>query len=371
VIDPDGGAALYWYDAANRMTNVVSPDAKATYYAYDASGLMTRRLLGNLSASYFVYDTAGRLTELKNVDSDGSPLSYFTYGRLPGGNIAKILREGGNAVYYEYDDADKLVKETWRDSGHAQVYCFAYDYDAAGNRVAEDKDGVPTYYHYDAANQLTNKWIGGGEATYYAYDENGSLVTEYAQSADEATYYEYNDNGLTSKIIPPAGDPTEFYYDGRMQRFAASFAGTVAYFGWDGMNQLVEKDSSLSTVAQHTHGATPIQGIGSVIVTKRSAEYQYPHYDHRGSLFVLEDTGTTDLEAEYNAFGEELQRSGAAVSRFGYQGTAWMRLDSGLYVSPTQFYDPGPGRFIQENPWPCVRLCFWASRGNTLGGWAA
>ncbi|MHC4252823.1 MAG: RHS repeat domain-containing protein [Planctomycetota bacterium] len=116
------------------------------------------------------------------------------------------------------------------------------------------------------------------------------------------------------------------------------------------MNQLEERADDLSLTAQHTHGATPIDGIGSVVVTNRAPYYQYPHYDHRGSLFVLEDTGTTDLEAEYNAFGEELERSGNAVTRFGYQGTAWMRLDSGLYVSPTRLYVPGQGRFGQVDP---------------------
>jgi len=72
-----------------------------------------------------------------------SPLSYFTYGRLAGGNIARILRGGGKTVYYEYDLTDRLVSEVWRESDHSQVYAFLYDYDAAGNRVKEYKRGQP------------------------------------------------------------------------------------------------------------------------------------------------------------------------------------------------------------------------------------
>ena len=34
---------------------------------------------------------------------------------------------------------------------------FGYAYDAAGNRVAEDKNSVPTYYHYDKANELVKR----------------------------------------------------------------------------------------------------------------------------------------------------------------------------------------------------------------------
>jgi RHS repeat-associated protein len=228
---------------------------------------------------------------------------------------------------------------------------FAYDYDAAGNRTQEDRDGTPLYYYYDEANELTEKQQGG-TWTYYAYDENGSMLREFDQTAGTTTYYEYADNGLVSSMKPAGENATYFHYDARMQRYAIDFAGTLAYFAWDGLNQLEERGDDLSLTARHTHGYTPIEGIGSVIVTKRSSDYQYPSYDHRGSLFNLEDTGAADLEAQYDAFGEELRRSGSAVARFGYQGTAWMRHDSGLYVSPTRAYVPGVGRFGQQDLLP-------------------
>ena len=75
---PDGGAASHHYDEANRLTRLASPDDKAAYYAYDLTGLMLRKLLDNDSAAYFAYDTAGRLSYLRNVKSDGSPLSYVS-----------------------------------------------------------------------------------------------------------------------------------------------------------------------------------------------------------------------------------------------------------------------------------------------------
>jgi RHS repeat-associated protein len=53
---------------------------------------------------------------------------------------------------------------------------------------------------------------------------------------------------------------------------------------------------------------------------------------------------------KYDAFGEELRRSGSAVTRFGYQGTSWMRHNSGLYESRTRLYLPGEGRYQQVDP---------------------
>ena len=56
---------------------------------------------------------------------------------------------------------------------------FSYSYDAAGNRTQEDKHGQPAYYYCDEANQLTHRNApseGSDRWTYYAYDENGSLL---------------------------------------------------------------------------------------------------------------------------------------------------------------------------------------------------
>jgi RHS repeat-associated protein len=175
---------------------------------------------------------------------------------------------------------------------------------------------------------------------------------------DAAAAHGYADNGLAKKITPPTGSPTEMHYDARMQRFVVDWAGTLTYFLWDGMNQLVEKDSSLVTTREHTHGATPIEGIGSIVVTKRktngSHQYQTPHYDHRGSLFVLQGGATgddVDTRAEYNAFGEEIAYTSMSTPRFGYQGTAWMRLalpdGSAWGLSTIRIQNPRTGRFKQ------------------------
>jgi YD repeat-containing protein len=232
----------------------------------------------------------------------------------------------------------------------ATLHKFQYTYDKAGNRTWENKDGTSVYYYYDAANQLTERNVVGTGWTYYEYDANGSMVTEQAPSGN--TYFEYADNGLVSKIVPSTGDPLEFAYDARMQRYWANWGASQSYFQWDGLNQIIEKDGDLNTVAQHTHGAVPVAGIGSVVETERSTGTQYPSYDSRGSLHDLEDASVGNLDAEYNAFGEELTRTGNAVTRFGYQGTAWTVMTVGstiVYLSPTRIYFPDCGRFVQRD----------------------
>ena len=33
-----------------------------------------------------------------------------------------IAREGGKAIYYGYDDVDRLTTETWKNSGIGSIY---------------------------------------------------------------------------------------------------------------------------------------------------------------------------------------------------------------------------------------------------------
>jgi hypothetical protein len=93
------------------------------------------------------------------------------------------------------------------------------------------------------------------------------------------------------------------HYDARLQRRAIDFAGTLSYFVWDGLNQIIEKDAALSTAMRHTHGHTPIEGIGSVVHTMTERGSEVPTYDHRGSVFDVETPFANDLHVEYNAFG--------------------------------------------------------------------
>ena len=82
--------------------------------------------------------------------------------------------------------------------------------------------------------------------------------------------------------------------------------------------------------------------------------YQYPVYDHRGSVArLMDDGGTPVAYYEYNAWGVPLrEEETGAPSRFGYQ-TNWIVLgDSNgkLLLSPRRVYHTGLARFLQREP---------------------
>ena len=77
---------------------------------------------------------------------------------------------------YEYDNADRLVKET--QSSSAGNHVIAYEYDTLDRRIRRTVNGTDaTTYTWDKASRLTS--IGyAGQTTSYAYDATGRLVTK-------------------------------------------------------------------------------------------------------------------------------------------------------------------------------------------------
>lgn len=66
----------------------------------------------------------------------------------------------------------------------AQIYCFRYAYDKAGNRIKEDKNGTHTYYTYDAANELLARQPGN--ADHYSIARDGrNVLWGYRRSAGD------------------------------------------------------------------------------------------------------------------------------------------------------------------------------------------
>jgi len=79
------------------------------------------------------------------------------------------------------------------DDEEAVEYAFEYDYDGAHNRTLNAVDGVPTYYTYNAANELLTETTEG-ETIYYHYDGAGNTVAK--QEVSGTTYYRYNTENL-------------------------------------------------------------------------------------------------------------------------------------------------------------------------------
>ncbi|MCZ7644327.1 MAG: hypothetical protein M5U26_03440 [Planctomycetota bacterium] len=135
-----------------------------------------------------------------------------------------------------------------------QIYAFRYDYDAANNRQKMRREAAAAvetqsaYYAYDAANQMTRRLVftppSTFVSTYFKYDANGALAKEWDTPSGNTTHYEYGLERLVTKIVPPAGDPWHFHYDGQLNRYAIDRGGTLTYYLWDGPRLLEERNAA-------------------------------------------------------------------------------------------------------------------------------
>jgi len=287
-----------------------------------------------------------------------------------------VRREDGNVVYYGYDAADRLTSEEWYDAGMAPLYGFQWDYDAVGNRVYEKRGETETYYAYDAANELLHtRRLPDDAWSYFQYDPMGN--TTAIQEPGGTTYFAYIGAGLVSAIAYKTGVANYFYYDAELRRYAIEESTGLRYFTWDenGMNLLCERDAAGAVVAEYAHGETPINGIGSLTAAKKadggSTYYQYPVYDHRGTVMRLTDAeGSVTATYEYDAWGNALQAADSpAGNRFRYQSN-WRALrdsGSGLLLSPTRVYDATLGRFLQRDQSPVTSTDFVAYKADAYG----
>ncbi len=381
--------SYFEYDAVGRMKRVIDGSSEINAYGnqaygttlyggsgnlagasydYDATHKLTSKIQANSAQTSYVYDGAGRLTGQHSLSQSGETLADFVYSYDAGSRIVRVERENDTAVYYTYDDADRLTGETWTENG-TETYAFSYDYDAVGNRTYENNNGTETYFTYDAANEMTQAYNATDDSTTsYSYDAMGNCLS--IADADGTTYFTYNDANLVKSITYPDSTANYFSYDALMRRDSIIDSTGTTYLQWDanGLNLLAERDASGSIVAEYTHGYSPVSGIGTMVAAKKvvngTTYYQYPQYDHRGTVVGLTDkTGAVIASYEYNAFGEPLVAEEstdvqAAGNRFRYQSN-WMTLgdsDDRFYISAARVYDAKLGRFLQRDPLPGVKV---------------
>src|SRR5690606_32153258 len=115
-------------------------------------------------------------------------------------------------VEYEYDELYRLIEERIFDpiEGYSTI---SYTYDAVGNRLTRNVDGVTIRYTYDDNNRL----ITEGE-TIYSYDDNGNMIGKIdfdgvinyfydyqnrlikVKTMDSTIEYKYNTSGIRTSV---------------------------------------------------------------------------------------------------------------------------------------------------------------------------
>jgi RHS repeat-associated protein len=238
-----GGVAQsvsFTYDDAGRLETVTRAGLGVEYY-YDAAG--RRYLTENKSGETIVsreqrgFDDADRVLWIEHQQSDATPRLRVEYAWNADNTVANRtdrdydddgFETGALTVVYQYDNRQRLLRETASDSAEQVVYDLEYKYDQLGNRLwkKDHVGGGETVYLYDInlpGDTYPPSWAGYYTEVadpylppvpaeefwtrnnrllhYMEYDANGALLRTVS--------YTYFQMGHVSNITIRDGDPRE------------------------------------------------------------------------------------------------------------------------------------------------------------------
>jgi len=279
--------------------------------------------------------------------------------------------------------------------------CYAYGYDAAGNRTTEQIDDSPAASVYNNMNRLMSQ-DGGGGLTFRGTLSEGATVTvqgkpatvgvdngfegkaqaapgtntvavvatdpsanirtntyEVGVSAGPKTFlhdangsletngtkgYEWDGQNRLTRALDGGSETARFSYDGFGRRAQKVAGGVTRSHIYDGEDTLEERLSTGGTI-RYVHGPGIDQPLASIGV---GGAVSYYLTDHLGSVVQATDSaGQVTLTRQYDAYGNLL--AGSSVSGYAFTGREWDG-ETSLYYYRARYYDPKIGRFISEDP---------------------
>ncbi|MEE3471491.1 MAG: DUF6531 domain-containing protein [Butyrivibrio hungatei] len=368
VIYPDGKRAEYRYDVLGRLLELKKVGAgnsdsdEIIRYSYDDNGHLSKKLFPNGAGTCYDYYQGGLLKSLTSADKDGI-LDRYEYAYNEKGNRAQIkryrrdLRNVSGIYDYAYDELGRLT-ESKKDG----ILQNSYSYDAFGNRIAEETEGVRTTYSYDVVDRLIGKieHTGTNSAetlnTTYAYDRRGNLIREYENDALTKTY-DFNLQGMLEKsVVSP---------DTELQK-------KISYT-YNFMGQRVSKKSDLEEIRYLTDITRDHSNLlketvngkartytydASVVSFSTDRENFYYQTDELGSTMYLTGTdGASYSPYAYDPFGNRLDPKTGRRKGYSVDGniiqpfafTGYREEENGLYYAQARSYDPRSGRFTGED----------------------
>lgn len=168
----------YTYDNLQRLRTVVGPEGTNTY-SYEGAGTVWRELeLGNGTTVTRHYDDLLRLTNMVNR-ADAGVLSSYAITVDNADQRTQEIREDGTRYDYSYDVIGQLTNAsaTLADETPWQAYQFGYQYDATGNPVKQDKNGLNYSNSFNNLNQNVSTIPGGSLAVLGRVNYAGGTVT--------------------------------------------------------------------------------------------------------------------------------------------------------------------------------------------------
>jgi RHS repeat-associated protein len=405
-----GARTSFTVDALNRVTRYEVGDAatgvvmKRADYAYrmDGSVASVARYAGAgvnpVATTASTFDGQGRIVGITHTPTAGSAIPS-TYAYDAADRVVSLTIPEGTSRF-TLDAADQLLSASL--TGESYTYdatgnrtgggvvtaagnrllsdgVYRYAYDAEGNRTAKFRDG-------DASGTLS---VGDTDVTAYGWDQRNRLVAvshvagwTAAQAGAVAGFQ------ATGAGLPGSDLELRYTYDFADRRIRRSFdadgvAGvgqeSVSYAAYAGSDRTLEiarggivvRDAGgrvmgfLGSVSQrNVYGPGEDEILAVDRVSGGTTSTFWTLADRQGTVRDIvsgnaADRGKVVEHRQYDAYGRILRRTTSPVAGspvtagvgidFGYAGRP-LEERTGLSDNRARWYEPGTGRFVNEDP---------------------
>lgn len=277
----DGQIIGYSYDALNRMAVKDLPSGSDVFYGYDLRGLQTYARFGSSGGEGITnaWDILGRLTSsTNNMGGTSRTLSYQFDGNS---NRTRLTFPDGQYFTYDYDGLDRMT--SIRENGGTEIASFSYN--NRGERTGIG-GGFNTGLSYDPVSRLagiTHDMAGTGQDVTFCM---GTMSGANCNSA-------YNP---ASQVLNRTITNSAYVWNGH--------ANVNRNYAANGLNQYTVAGSA--SFSYDPNGNLTSDG---------STTYAYD-VENR----LLSASGATNATLSWDPMGRLFQTTGAATTRFLYDG---------------------------------------------------
>jgi len=359
---PNGDTVNYQFGDSGQFEGVSYNNETVTHITLDDMGRETQRQLSNQLVTDHSYDPQGRLqrqtTYKQNATSEKAKpqtaqltakLSDRQYHYNPQGQLSQIDDQLRGSTQYHYDALDRLTQvkgpnpESFVHDPAGNILSIETPDDNTNNKTQNKTQTTPQ------KGQIQGNRIAFQGDTHYQYDTKGNRIAQArGKNKKLKTYYKYNAlNQL--EAIDNNGKLTEYAYDPLGRRISKQSENSTTNFLWMEDVLLSETTEQDNNKQEKTYLFEP--GTFKPLAFVQNKNVYHYHLDHLGTPQEISDAnGNIVWAVSFKAYGNlAVAYENEIENNIRFQGQ-YFDEETGLHYNRFRYYDPGCGRFINQDP---------------------
>ncbi|MBI5856504.1 MAG: hypothetical protein HZB42_02540 [Sphingobacteriales bacterium] len=333
------------FDTRNRLVSISKNNSVLVSYQYNNLNQVIAKTFANGITSNMQYDFANRLTDFSTAGGSIQNTN-FSYNNEQNKTAINRLNNPAKSEQFTYDNGRRLTNYKRGIIGGTPTIQNTYTYDAVGNRISANLNGVNTTYTSNNLNQLTNS-NNGTQNINFTYDNNGNLTY------DGLFYKTYDAEKRLLKDSSSPANVLTYQYDAFNRRVRKNMNGNILNYTYSGMKQIEERDNATNT----TLNKTIFSNFLTPLVNEKNNVSFYYHQNELNSVEAITNQQGRLLEKyEYDVYGKmsiydslnNLMPGSVTGNRFGFTGQVYDSA-TGNYKFFFREYNPSTGLFNQRD----------------------